>query len=269
MPHMQTRNPNAKPAKVSDSLVYFEQENVRLRRIDYHAGETQSPHHHDFASVTLVMRGDCLESSEHDNHVSQACTVLIKPPHVSHANEYGDQGTLSLQIAFAPQAFPFFPLGHACRHFEGGAPATEMLALLRAAERMPEEELIPFVTRAVATVALACEQQPASSVPQWLADVADEIESASTDGVSVHRMAQAAGIHPVSLARAFRRHHACSITEFVRRKRIVQASRRIAAGAPSLADVAIESGFADQPHFTRAFRAELGCTPGEFKKLVV
>jgi AraC-like DNA-binding protein len=37
-------------------------------------------------------------------------------------------------------------------------------------------------------------------------------------------------------------------------------------GARSLADVAVSVGFADQPHFTRAFRTEMGLTPGGFCK---
>ena len=38
--------------------------------------------------------------------------------------------------------------------------------------------------------------------------------------------------------------------------------------APSLTDVAAESGFADQAHFTRAFRAAFGMTPGRYRALL-
>ena len=130
------------------------------------------------------------------------------------------------------------------------------------------DALTPYIIRAIDTIAEACERHPSTPIPDWLAHASEEIEAKTVDGVSVQDMARQLGLHPVSLARAFRHHHACSITEYLRRKRIVQASRRIAAGADSLADLAIESGFADQPHFTRAFRAELGCTPGEFRRLV-
>ena len=36
----------------------------------------------------------------------------------------------------------------------------------------------------------------------------------------------------------------------------------------SLIDVAMETGFSDQPHLTRAFRTELGLPPGRFRSLV-
>jgi AraC-like DNA-binding protein len=37
----------------------------------------------------------------------------------------------------------------------------------------------------------------------------------------------------------------------------------------SLADVAIETGFADQPHFTRTFSRVLGVSPGAWRRAVL
>ena len=36
----------------------------------------------------------------------------------------------------------------------------------------------------------------------------------------------------------------------------------------SLTDVAVESGFADQAHFTRAFRSTFGLTPAHYRALL-
>jgi len=268
MIQIKPSNSVATSSTAPDPIVLFDRDALRLRRIDYVAGEMQTPHHHDFASVTLVLRGDCQEVSEYDNHLSQTCTVLIKPPHVDHANVYGDRGTASLQISFAPRALPAFPLGDACRHLEGGPPAAKMLALLRATAHADPQALAPLILDALNTVA-AYSNATAKEAPDWVEVLSRTIHSEPAESFSVARLAEHVGMHPVSMARAFRRHRACSITEYVRRARILRASRRIATHDCSLADLAIESGFADQPHFTRAFRTELGCTPGEFRRLVV
>ena len=45
--------------------------------------------------------------------------------------------------------------------------------------------------------------------------------------------------------------------------------RRTDAGAPqSLAEISLATGFADQSHFTRAFRRITGMSPGAFRRLV-
>jgi AraC family chemosensory pili system transcriptional regulator ChpD len=48
-------------------------------------------------------------------------------------------------------------------------------------------------------------------------------------------------------------------------RRLIEARRRL-RGAESLAAIALDLGFADQAHFTRAFRKVSGLTPGAYRK---
>ncbi len=50
----------------------------------------------------------------------------------------------------------------------------------------------------------------------------------------------------------------------IRRRRLQEAADRLRDEGPSLAGIAADLGYADQPHFTRDFRAATGLTPGEF-----
>jgi AraC family transcriptional regulator len=75
-------------------------------------------------------------------------------------------------------------------------------------------------------------------------------------------------MHPVSLARAFRRAHGCSITWYRRRSRVRRAADLLTTAMP-LADVAMESGFTDQSHFCRVFKVETGLTPSVYRRLAV
>jgi AraC-like DNA-binding protein len=62
------------------------------------------------------------------------------------------------------------------------------------------------------------------------------------------RFREAVGLPPKALARLIRIEH---------------AAQRVRAGNP-LADIAYETGYADQSHFNRDFRELVGCTPTQF-----
>ena len=67
-----------------------------------------------------------------------------------------------------------------------------------------------------------------------------------------------------SLQRLTRRRVGLSPKWLIQRRRLQEASARLRERPGSLADVAADLGYADQPHFTRDFRAVTGMTPGEF-----
>jgi AraC-like DNA-binding protein len=100
----------------------------------------------------------------------------------------------------------------------------------------------------------------------WLRDARALLE---TDGEepAMRDVARALGVHPVSLARRFRRQLACSPREYRQRWRVRRALALLATGA-ALPRVAQDAGFCDQSHLCRSFRRQLGMTPGAYRRLV-
>jgi AraC family transcriptional regulator len=83
----------------------------------------------------------------------------------------------------------------------------------------------------------------------------------------VRDLAADAQVHPVSLARAFRRHYGDSITAALRRHRVRAAAIALTAEDRPLADLALSAGFSDQAHFCRVFKSTTGLSPGRFRHL--
>jgi AraC-like DNA-binding protein len=48
--------------------------------------------------------------------------------------------------------------------------------------------------------------------------------------------------------------------------RIQEAQERLREGALSLAEIALGTGFAEQSHFTRAFKEVVGVSPGAWQR---
>jgi len=74
------------------------------------------------------------------------------------------------------------------------------------------------------------------------------------------------GIHPVHLAREFRRHYQCTIGEYVRRLKVEYACLQISVSEASLHQIALAAGFFDQSHFARTFKQIMGVTPGNYRR---
>lgn len=101
--------------------------------------------------------------------------------------------------------------------------------------------------------------------PAWLERAYDHIWS-STQELSVARVAEDAGVHPVHLARVFNDYLGCAPGEALRGRRLERAAGALGRSGAALADVAARFGFSDQSHMTRSFRAGFGMTPLAFRQ---
>jgi AraC family transcriptional regulator len=103
--------------------------------------------------------------------------------------------------------------------------------------------------------------------PPWLATATELLHETLPENLTVQRIANVVGIHPVHLARVFHRRHGCSIGEYIRKWRVEVASRQLATGTSPIAEVAAVAGFADQSHLCRTLKTESGLTPKEFRAI--
>ncbi len=83
--------------------------------------------------------------------------------------------------------------------------------------------------------------------------------------VSLEQLAVVSGLGRFQIMRAFARELGRTPHAYLRHLRLSRALLLLGQGTPT-ADVAAQLGFADQSHFTRAFREEFGVTPARFAR---
>ena len=81
-------------------------------------------------------------------------------------------------------------------------------------------------------------------------------------------LARSLAVSPYRLSRAFTAELGVSLTRYRNRIRVGRAMERLAEGAPNLAGLAAELGFADQAHLSRTLRQHVGNTPTAVRRLV-
>jgi AraC family transcriptional regulator len=79
-------------------------------------------------------------------------------------------------------------------------------------------------------------------------------------------IAEAAGVSRYHLAHAFGTATGRSVMEYARGRRLSEAARALAAGAPDILAVALEAGYASHEAFSRAFRAQFDMTPEDLRR---
>ena len=104
--------------------------------------------------------------------------------------------------------------------------------------------------------------------PRQVRAVTDYLESRLSEPVDLVALAGVAGLSPSHFHRAFRTSMGAPPHRWLTRRRIRRAQELMLNSDKTLADVAIETGFADQPHFTRAFSKALGVSPGAWRRAV-
>ena len=103
---------------------------------------------------------------------------------------------------------------------------------------------------------------------RWVRRAREVLHDRCNEAVTVREVAAECGVHPVYLARVFRRHFHMSPAAYLRRCRLQRAAALLADGGEILSLVALRCGFVDQSHLTKSFRKAYAMTPGEYRILV-
>ncbi|MBK6939512.1 MAG: helix-turn-helix domain-containing protein [Planctomycetes bacterium] len=230
-------------------------------RYDAHSSQDEHVHAHD--SVALVVSGRVLERvGGHERSLGPG-SVLIKPRGTPHTDLYLDATTRVLAVradgASRRTRGELAAIAHSYRVVRADAVTRAWVAWRTSVfDGAPSARVARDLRRLLANLSTIADTM---TTPSWLDSIARRIEREHE--LTTRQIALDLGMHPVALARAFSRRFGIAPMAYARRIRIERAIAAVGAGARSV-DAACASGFADQPHFTRAFRAAFGTTPAAY-----
>lgn len=115
------------------------------------------------------------------------------------------------------------------------------------------------ITRPLALDARATPAGPLSAAIRLISERAGQ-------PVTNKELARACGLSVRAFERQFRASYDHAPQHYVRQLRVRMSCHALVFSSRSLAEIATDSGFADQSHFNREFRRFLGETPGSYRK---
>ena len=145
--------------------------------------------------------------------------------------------------------------------------ATRLLELHRMAERgergLGLDSLVETVLLMLATMLRGCEPVQAKASRRQLHVAREYIDAHAEDRLPLSQLAAVATMSPARLCRTFSDHFGIPPHRYQQAVRISRAKKLLFEGH-AVAQVAIQTGFVDQAHLTRIFKALVGITPGRF-----
>src|SRR6266536_1072162 len=87
------------------------------------------------------------------------------------------------------------------------------------------------------------------------------IESHLAEPVTLDEIAAISGVSRFHIVRAFAAATGLPVMRYVRARRLSEAARSLANGAPDILSLALEADYGSHEAFTRAFRDHFGVTP--------
>lgn len=234
---------------------------ARVARIMHPAGQRIDAHGHDWPVLTLYRIGAYREKSEDGEMTFEGPSAVFQPALAAHADEVGDAGLETLSMTFDPawlhQEVRNVLPARACWRLGGAIGAASRR--LAASWLDADHQRVRVETSRFLLAMFAAEPPPP---PAWGERVKHWLDHETPTAVIADKIAR----HPAWLARAYRAWRGEGMGETLRRRRVERAAIRLRGSAAPLADIAAESGFCDQSHMNRAFRAVLGRTPLEVRR---
>jgi AraC family transcriptional regulator len=266
--------------KISDTLSILSSSMVRTREVSgfrlmehLYSPRTKLPVHvHEQALLWIAMKGHCNELYAGKVREHETLTVEFLPANEIHTLHFPLVEMRSFAIGIAPQWLEkmreySLSLDYSV-HSQGGLLAALFMKLYKEFREM--DEASPLAIEGLALEMLAEVSRRKVKVtdrrpPRWLSQALDLLREQFSEHLTIAYLATSVGVHPVHLAREFRKFYRCTIGEHIRRLRIEHACRELCVSDASLAAIASAAGFSDQSHFSRTFRRLMQMTPAQYR----
>jgi AraC family transcriptional regulator len=238
-----------------------------------HAADSVLPRHtHDSPTICCVERGRFIEYYRGKAVDCDERMVKVTPAGDPHWNRFEGTETRGIRIDIDRGRFEGLGAVHQLLDERRFFRASVLHGWTR---RLVDELTAPDDAAPVAVEGLLLEmlarlsrlRSPRMKArPEWLLAADELVREGFRSPLTLSSVAAQVGVHPTTLARAYRRAYGCTVGERIRELRIEYAAAELATSSASLSEVGLRAGFYDQSHFTNIFRRYRQLTPAEYRR---
>ncbi|NRB46850.1 MAG: helix-turn-helix transcriptional regulator [Saprospiraceae bacterium] len=239
----------------------------KLSLTSYEKGERIEAHCHSNPYLSILTHGTYIEDNGRDSRLIRAGDIVFRPSQYIHQNIFQDRASTCFNIEFkagwekeAVNSFAF-PSGFAT-YSSDSHPA--IFKILWAHHRDPNSEAVLQILYnwldEINAREISCRKsrRVVLEVQQILSTELDQFHS-------LQGLSQRVFVHPVYLARTFKKYTGKTISQYQMRIKLAHTVELLLNTKLKLSEISFESGFYDDAHLIRAFKRHYGISPHQFR----
>lgn len=243
----------------------------------YTNGLTLPSHTHPRPALSFVAWGSFRETNRRGVELCRAGTMHVRPSEEPHANQFDPNGTRILIVDL-----PLEPVleDRRIRRLVSRASVVQDGAVRGLAEQIlwelhhrddatdlaVEGLVLALLARLVRATSVRYAPGREEPVASRIERAREFIDTHFARGLSLSEIASVSGLHPSSLARAFKRRYQLTPWQYQRRRQLEWVKAELLRSGRPISAIALEAGFSDHSHLTRAFRIAEGRAPSALRR---
>ena len=246
--------------------------NFRLVAVNYAPNQVLPRHSHQQAYVSVALCGGYLEQLRQRSWECTPGGTIFHAPGESHENRFFEVGARLLVVEIEPRFLSGIEERGVATDRQWTSNSSHCMHLAaRLIRGLTESDALSALYTEGLSMELLSEALRGTGERRtsrdWLSRVHEILRDRYRENVSLAELAGEVQVHPVHLARAFRRHYHCCVGDFVRKLRVEAACRELRQSKATIAEIAVRTGFTDQSHLSRILKRHIGVSPGEFRRV--
>jgi len=251
---------------------------LALAEAEFDAGQRIDHDVHGHARFVFVLRGTLTEVANERTRTYRSSALLFRRANEAAAYVAGGAGATCLIVdmddLWFRRAREQAPLLNRSTAFHGGLVvhlAHRLYGEFRLRDEVSRLAIESITLGVLAEASRRAAREPdrlGTVVPPWLIRARLFVDAHFAERLAIATVATLVGVHPVHLARTFRRVYHTTFAGYVRDLRIEFARRELAVSGAALSEIAAAAGFCDQSHFSRLFKQYTGMSPAEYRLAV-
>ncbi|MBZ0203791.1 MAG: helix-turn-helix transcriptional regulator [Ignavibacteria bacterium] len=238
--------------------------------------KTHFPTHcHENPYFAFVLKGGYDETNKHDKSRHTTGNVVFHNRHEKHSNENFTPYSRILNLELTEKWLKYHDINPgeveniSAINEKNIEPFASKLLFESIYSDHYSELSIDALAVEILEGLLSSSNTSVNNSPAWASKIKEYLSDNDDVKISLTDLSMHTGMHSVHISRAFSKYFKMSFGDYIRKQKVQRSLALLRRKDFSITQIAHDSGFADQSHYTRIFKRFKGITPARYRTMIM